>query len=62
MNIASMIDFHRAKQAEVIVAAIPVPREQAREFGVGFFSIENALFRSCPIGIDCVRSHHYLYL
>src|ERR1700752_1778792 len=34
MNIASMIDFHRAKQAEVTVAAIPVPRAQAREFGV----------------------------
>ncbi len=34
MNVASMIDFHRAKQAEVTVAAIPVPREQAREFGV----------------------------
>jgi glucose-1-phosphate adenylyltransferase len=34
MNIASMIDFHRAKQAEVTVASIPVPREQAREFGV----------------------------
>jgi glucose-1-phosphate adenylyltransferase len=34
MNIASMIDFHRARQAEVTVAAIPVPREQAREFGV----------------------------
>ena len=34
MNVASMIDFHRAKQAEVTVAAIPVPRAQAREFGV----------------------------
>jgi glucose-1-phosphate adenylyltransferase len=34
MNIASMIDFHREKNAEVTVAAIPVPREQAREFGV----------------------------
>ena len=34
MNVASMIDFHMAKQAEVTVAAIPVPREQAREFGV----------------------------
>ena len=34
MNLASMIDFHMAKQAEVTVAAIPVPREQAREFGV----------------------------
>ena len=34
MNIASMIDFHRAKNAEVTVAAIPVPRQQAIEFGV----------------------------
>jgi len=34
MNIAGMIDFHRARQAEVTVAAIPVPKAQAREFGV----------------------------
>jgi glucose-1-phosphate adenylyltransferase len=34
MNIASMIDFHRKRSAEVTVAAIPVPRAQAREFGV----------------------------
>jgi glucose-1-phosphate adenylyltransferase len=34
MNIASMIDFHKKKGAEVTVAAIPVPRAQAREFGV----------------------------
>ena len=34
MNIAGMIDFHRTKRAEVSVAAIPVPRSQAREFGV----------------------------
>jgi glucose-1-phosphate adenylyltransferase len=34
MNVGSMIDFHMAKQAEVTVAANPVPREQAREFGV----------------------------
>ena len=34
MNIASMIDFHMAKHAEVTVAAIPVPRKQAAEFGV----------------------------
>src|SRR5271157_3753282 len=34
MNVASMIDFHLAKQADVTVAAIPVPREQAAEFGV----------------------------
>jgi glucose-1-phosphate adenylyltransferase len=34
MNIASMIDFHVAKGAEVSVAAIPVPRQHAVEFGV----------------------------
>lgn len=34
MNVASMIDFHLAKKAELTVAAIPVPREQARQFGV----------------------------
>jgi glucose-1-phosphate adenylyltransferase len=34
MNVAAMIDFHLAKQAEVTVAAIPVPRQQAVEFGV----------------------------
>ena len=34
MNVASMIDFHMAKQAEVTVAAIPVAREYAGEFGV----------------------------
>lgn len=34
MNIASMIDFHQEKNAEVSVAAIPVPKAQAREFGV----------------------------
>jgi glucose-1-phosphate adenylyltransferase len=34
MNVASMIDFHVAKRAEVTVAAIPVPRHQAIEFGV----------------------------
>ncbi len=34
MNIASMIEFHLAKHAEVTVAAIPVPRKQAGEFGV----------------------------
>ncbi len=34
MNIGSMIDFHRATKAEVTVAAIPVPKSQAREFGV----------------------------
>ena len=34
MNIAGMIDFHLAKQAEVSVAAIPVARHHAVEFGV----------------------------
>ena len=34
MNVASMIDFHVAKHAEVTVAAIPVSREYSREFGV----------------------------
>ena len=34
MNIASMIDFHMAKHAEVTVAAIPVPQKHAAEFGV----------------------------
>ena len=34
MNVASMIDYHVAKHAEVTVAAIPVPRQQALEFGV----------------------------
>ncbi len=34
MNIASMIDFHRARHAELTVAANPFPREFAAEFGV----------------------------
>ena len=34
MNVASMIDFHMAKQAEVTVAAIPMPRLHSGEFGV----------------------------
>lgn len=34
MNVAGMIDFHRAKRADVTVAAIPVARAHAREFGV----------------------------
>ena len=34
MNIASMIDFHVSKRAEVTVAAIPVPQKHAAEFGV----------------------------
>ncbi len=34
MNVASMIDFHVTNQAEVTVAAIPVAREFAIDFGV----------------------------
>jgi glucose-1-phosphate adenylyltransferase len=34
MNVASMIDFHIAKRAEVTVAANPFAREFAAEFGV----------------------------
>ena len=34
MNVASMIDFHLANHAEVTVAAIPVAREFASDFGV----------------------------
>jgi glucose-1-phosphate adenylyltransferase len=34
MNVASMIDFHISKQAEVTVAAIPTPKQHAIEFGV----------------------------
>lgn len=34
MNIGSMIDFHIARKAQVSVAAIPVPKRQAVEFGV----------------------------
>jgi glucose-1-phosphate adenylyltransferase len=34
MNVAAMIDFHRAKRADVTVAAIPVARTHAHEFGV----------------------------
>lgn len=34
MNIRDMIEFHEQKRAEVTVAAIPVPRQQAFEFGV----------------------------
>jgi glucose-1-phosphate adenylyltransferase len=34
MNVAGMIDFHRAKRSEVTVAAIPVARAHAHEFGV----------------------------
>jgi glucose-1-phosphate adenylyltransferase len=34
MNVRNMIDFHSDKQAQVTVAAIPVPSGQAAEFGV----------------------------
>ena len=34
MNIASMIEYHEQKRAEITVAAIPVDRKHAAEFGV----------------------------
>src|SRR5512140_1628959 len=34
MNIREMIDYHEQKRADVTVAAIPVPRRDAVEFGV----------------------------
>lgn len=34
MNIGHMIHFHRKKSASLSVAMLPVPREEAREFGV----------------------------
>ncbi|MCZ2079753.1 MAG: glucose-1-phosphate adenylyltransferase [Bryobacteraceae bacterium] len=34
MNIREMIEFHVQKGADVSIAAIPVPKDQAREFGV----------------------------
>ncbi len=34
MNIASMIEFHEHKRAQITVAAIPVPKQLASEFGV----------------------------
>ncbi|MCU1235858.1 MAG: glucose-phosphate adenylyltransferase [Candidatus Solibacter sp.] len=34
MNIANMIEYHVAKAAEVTIAAIPMPKKHADEFGV----------------------------
>ena len=34
MNYANLIDFHRENQADLTVACLPVPRAEAREFGV----------------------------
>ena len=34
MNIREMIEFHEMKRAQATVAAIPVPKEEAKEFGV----------------------------
>jgi glucose-1-phosphate adenylyltransferase len=34
MNIRDMIEFHEQKRAQATVAAIPVPKEEASEFGV----------------------------
>lgn len=34
MNYAQMIEFHRERRADLTIASLPVPRAQAREFGV----------------------------
>ena len=34
MNYARMIDYHRDNRADLTIACLPVPRSQAREFGV----------------------------
>lgn len=34
MDVRQMLDFHRRKGAEATIAAIPVPRKQASDFGV----------------------------
>ena len=34
MNYARMIDYHRENRADLTIACLPVPRAQAREFGV----------------------------
>ncbi|HEX2572043.1 MAG TPA: glucose-1-phosphate adenylyltransferase [Polyangia bacterium] len=34
MDVSQMLDFHLEREAELTVAAIPVPREMARSFGV----------------------------
>src|SRR3954471_7603457 len=34
MNVTNMVEYHEVKRAHVTVAAIPVPKAQASEFGV----------------------------
>jgi glucose-1-phosphate adenylyltransferase len=34
MNIREMVEFHEQKRAQITIAAIPVSKEEAREFGV----------------------------
>ena len=34
MNITSMVEYHLARRAQVTVAAVPVPRDEAAHFGV----------------------------
>lgn len=34
MNIRQMVEFHELRRADVTIASIPAPREQAKEFGV----------------------------
>jgi glucose-1-phosphate adenylyltransferase len=51
MDIRAMIDFHREREAEVSVAAIPVERSLAREFGVIEADRQGAIvgfYEKCP--------------
>ncbi len=45
MNIREMIEFHDAKKADVTVAAIPMAKELASEFGVVEVTPENKILR-----------------
>ena len=43
MNIREMIEFHERKRAQITVAAIPVPKIEAKEFGVIEASVEGRI-------------------
>lgn len=43
MNIRDMIEYHMQKSAQITVSAIPVPKQQAVEFGVIEVDEENAI-------------------
>ena len=56
MNIRAMIEYHERKEAEVTVAAIPVEREWAAEFGVIETDADGAHHRLPREGPG--RAHH----